>query len=1182
MVPMAEDIGDFDEAPGLSCALDVFQEAEEVRDTFVNIPEVVKDPLAAEKAFEDLKTLLDKYQEQPHLLDGHLEGMLSQLVGFIRDTQQDPVAKGQAFKYMWLVCKVRGHKVVAKKLPHEVKDLTAVLLLMEAKDAAGDFYQSFVLLLWLSIIVYLPFSMASFDTSEQQEPQQKPQTVVQRLLAVVWYHLSSAQKSRDMAALLASRLVTRPDLKDEHMPEFISQCLKTVETPKEATTQTVFSRMGVMRALGLLFKHGRREELMEFSKDVLERILACKVLSTAETPIRKLAVKLITRIGLTFLKPRVASWRYQRGKRTLAINMLRNTAGQNQEALQKELELNEEMELDQEEEEEVPEEIEEVIDYLLQGLKDQDTVVRWSAAKGVGRLTERLAQRLGDDVVGALLDLFSSSESHRAWHGGCLALAELARRGLLVPERLGEVLPVLEKALIYDDLQGQCAVGENIRDAACYVCWAFARAYHPEQLAPLVQRLAQGLLVVALFDREIPVRRAASAAFQEHVGRQGVFPHGIELLTTVDYYAVGIRNRAYLELSVSVAQHKEYTHSLVIHLLKHKVNHWDSAVRELAAKALHNLTGLCPELMAEEVLPELLTMSTCSILTTRHGALFALGNVIHGLAAAAKKRNLHHTTWISNSIIEGVCDVVSNLERRKLYRGLGGEYMKQASSVFIQHCTLAALPIHGKPVIEDWFHVLDECIIYVEDNIRAAGLAALPVFLAEYYNKSPKLVEQYIQGTNTDKEPQRIGYLAALGSLPVEVLEGQLDKVIKCPLEALVITPATASHALSRKQAIQALEQILATVGIRKEGHPSKCFCGGNLKDVLRTLLTCLDDYTMDRRGDIGAWVREAAMEALQTFIKAMVVVDKALLTEELIQEVFTRVAQQSVERIDRTRKVAGTILTALLHSTPPIPYIPCETEVLTILPAQRCAEMNWASESQTLVLLAQLLALREYRYRLILGFVYSAGGLSANLSRFALDALQSFLNDRSDDETTLEAFVEAVLTVLADHQRVDRISQPLIKTMGDLMSASVVLDQVLETKSSLSSHLLALLKRETFQCRDFYKLSSSIALLCELLRLNNQSVTTAALTHLAVFLGYRYPKVRALTASSMLTALQDYADSGLVSDEVETEVFTILEDTPWMDDMTHARSQRDKLCQLMNVQAPRANNAQQQQQNLV
>jgi hypothetical protein len=110
---------------------------------------------------------------------------------------------------------------------------------------------------------------------------------------------------------------------------------------------------------------------------------------------------------------------------------------------------------------------------------------------------------LADEVVGSVLELFSPRESDGAWHGGCLALAELGRRGLLLPQRLGEVVPLVLKALVYDEPRGYVSVGDHIRDGACYVCWAFARAYDPAVLQPFVKDIAGALVVVAVFDREV-------------------------------------------------------------------------------------------------------------------------------------------------------------------------------------------------------------------------------------------------------------------------------------------------------------------------------------------------------------------------------------------------------------------------------------------------------------------------------------------------------------------------------------------------------------------------------------------------------------------------------------------------------------------------------------------------------
>lgn len=65
--------------------------------------------------------------------------------------------------------------------------------------------------------------------------------------------------------------------------------------------------------------------------------------------------------------------------------------------------------------------------------------------------------------------------------------------------------------------------------------------------------LARSLISVALLDREISIRRAASAAFQECVGRLSLFPHGIDLIRKTDFYAISVRKNSFLECTREVA-----------------------------------------------------------------------------------------------------------------------------------------------------------------------------------------------------------------------------------------------------------------------------------------------------------------------------------------------------------------------------------------------------------------------------------------------------------------------------------------------------------------------------------------------------------------------------------------------------------------------------------------------------
>lgn len=212
---------------------------------------------------------------------------------------------------------------------------------------------------------------------------------------------------------------------------------------------------------------------------------------------------------------------------------------------------------------EVPAEIEEVIEELLQAMRNPSSDIRWSAAKGLGRITSRLPKEFGDEVVGSVIEILNPLEPNEAWHGACLSIAELAKRGLLLPYRLGTLVPLLLQALVYDELKGYMSVGQHIRDAACYMCWAFARAYEPSVLSQFVNEIAAGLLITTVFDREINCRRAASAAFQESVGRLRAFPHGIDILTRADFFSVGNRTNAFLEISDFVVQYNDYSHPLI-------------------------------------------------------------------------------------------------------------------------------------------------------------------------------------------------------------------------------------------------------------------------------------------------------------------------------------------------------------------------------------------------------------------------------------------------------------------------------------------------------------------------------------------------------------------------------------------------------------------------------------------
>jgi hypothetical protein len=248
------------------------------------------------------------------------------------------------------------------------------------------------------------------------------------------------------------------------------------------------------------------------------------------------------------------------------------------------------------------EHIEASIDFLLDGLCDPDSSVRWSSAKGLAKIANRLPYDLGmvDDTVGHILWGYAAAGSRGrsclySWHGACLSLAELARSHIISPKFFNSITTLLSNALFFETQVDGRFSGESVRDSACFLIWAIARAYSTAELSdvPYIasNSLAKDLINVALFDRDINVRRAACACFQECVGRLGevFFPSGIALNTVADFFTVGDRRRSYLQVSVdvcTVGKYNFYSPSIVEHLSKVKIFHWDESIRELAAEGL--------------------------------------------------------------------------------------------------------------------------------------------------------------------------------------------------------------------------------------------------------------------------------------------------------------------------------------------------------------------------------------------------------------------------------------------------------------------------------------------------------------------------------------------------------------------------------------------------------------------
>lgn len=121
-----------------------------------------------------------------------------------------------------------------------------------------------------------------------------------------------------------------------------------------------------------------------------------------------------------------------------------------------------------------------------------------------------------------------------------------------------------------------------------------------------------------------------------------------------------------------------------------------------------------------------------------------------------------------------------------------------------------------------------------------------------------------------------MGYLSAIGAFPKFMIEKSLDEILSIlikqslipvnvdilNMQGEIMSPeniVTNKWSEARRDSIKALTNVMLTVGFDTNdkitiANPKY------LKMISNCFLKGLEEYTLDNRGDIGAWVREASL----------------------------------------------------------------------------------------------------------------------------------------------------------------------------------------------------------------------------------------------------------------------------------------------------------------------------------
>ena len=146
--------------------------------------------------------------------------------------------------------------------------------------------------------------------------------------------------------------------------------------------------------------------------------------------------------------------------------------------------------------------------------------------------------------------------------------------------------------------------------------------------------------------------------------------------------------------------------------------------------------------------------------------------------------------------------------------------------------------------------------------------------------------------------------------------------------------------------------------------------------EVMASLFKALDDYSVDNRGDVGSWVREAAMIGLEKCTYILCAIDSNGFTKKLnsvgseqeslhcemadkdqtnsffdssmATSLVGGICKQAVEKLDKLREAAAMVLQRILYNKVIlVPHIPFRDTLEEIIPDD--PNMKWAVSSNKL-----------------------------------------------------------------------------------------------------------------------------------------------------------------------------------------------------------------------------------------
>ncbi|ODH53102.1 hypothetical protein GX48_00637 [Paracoccidioides brasiliensis] len=988
-------------------------------------------------------------------------------------------------KFLYTLCKIRGVKVISRFLNNEPKYLEVMLkefIDWDSGALAGEeistgeasikdqpksliWEERYVMLLWISHLLLAPFDLASISSNSLPVPYDNLPAlpdlspdiphVSLSILSICLKYVVLPSKEREAATVLLARLALRIDMQRLGLlNSLIRWALGILRPTPEGNAPPVYTCIGV---LSFIFRLGVSARVADFSPFIVPIFNAILQISEGESSVaqtirssafaRKAMIKILRTLTTIVLTLEDGAGPVQISENTSSMIL------------------------------------ESSIDHFLVSLADRDTPVRFAASKALSMITVRLDSNLASDVIDTVLGSLNenilyekqdgtlitpleardieiklrkrniSAVDPQRWQGLMLTLAHLLFWRSPPTIQLPQVLQSLVSGLDFEQRSSTgSSVGTSVRDAACFGIWGLSRKYTTSELQDLdaqelkvttnqeggsvLQALAIELVCAACLDPSGNIRRGASAALQELIGRHpDTVVEAIPLVQVVDYHAVARRSRAMIEVAKGASDvGTVYWSPLVDGLLQWRgIGSLDAESRRIASQALGGLSlqeSYKSMSVVFERLFQKLSTTPVNAVEARHGIFLSLSATIDAFIRHRRDRDgAYCASAYANKVMAEVGSLWSSafdssmapneevLTNASLRPDLTAEAVARLISSLARACSPDKQhgdihPLLSPPplkLLDKVTEVLLLCVCRSDDiPIEASSEAASDLFVLLPDSKKLEIVQKWFNDIHANwKKVTGRGQIAALGAVFKRMPksgEGRgfiIKELIECT----------------------GVEEEIA-----KRSAAVKCLASGVLPEIdeveslARHLTKFLNDYTTDRRGDIGSFIRLEAIHAVNVILESKVTPGSS---PSYIKDLMACIVRLATEKLDKVRFQAWKCLQTFWETSTDLPPL-----------SRKYEHFSEVSCADYFLQLFDLLQVDWLHYPLARGMITSACTGAEELVRSIHFALLQYVNNKSEEQRKLicAKLIGDWISIVESDNTDDRYAIPAVEMIAFLL----------------------------------------------------------------------------------------------------------------------------------------------------